>query len=192
MASSITYPLTGSCACKSIRYQISTPPIITHCCHCTYCQRETGSAFAINAVIETSRLTILPSQTNILPNFIITPSESGLGQLIARCPNCHVALWSHYSRAGRVVAFVRVGTLDREEIKGPPVLEPDIHIYMQTKVPWMTLPEGVRSVVEFYNPQDVWAKECLERWKALGPEIEREVKGRSKNSIWVQVSENVE
>jgi hypothetical protein len=91
-----------------------------------------------------------------------------------------------------VVAFVRVGTLDREEIKGPPVLEPDIHIYMQTKVPWVTLPEGARSVVEFYNPQDVWTKECLERWKALGPEIEREVKGRSKDSIWVQVSEGLE
>ena len=87
---------------------------------------------------------------------------------------------------------MRVGTLDREEIKGPPMLEPDIHIYTQTKVPWVTLPEGVKSVVEFYNPQDVWAKECLERWKALGPEIKREVKGRSKNSIWVPVSENVE
>ena len=87
---------------------------------------------------------------------------------------------------------MRVGTLAREQVKGQPVLAPDIHIYTQTKVPWVTLPEGVKSVVEFYNPQDVWAKECLERWKALRPEIEREVKGRLKDSIWIQVSENAE
>ena len=87
---------------------------------------------------------------------------------------------------------MRVGTLDRDGSNGPPVLAPDIHIYTEKKVPWVVLPEGAKSVVEFYNPQDVWAKECLERWKALGPEIEREVKSRSKDNIWVQVSENLE
>jgi hypothetical protein len=88
------------------------------------------------------------------------------------------------------VAFVRAGTLDRDRAEGPPVLVPDIHIYTEKKVPWVPLPEGAKSAVEFYNPQEVWVKESVERWKALGPEIEREVNGRSKDSIWVQVSEN--
>ena len=83
--------LAGGCTCGTVRYRLNRAPMITHCCHCSWCQRETGSAFVINAVIESTEVELLASP----PQIILTPSNSGRGQMVARCPNCHVAVWSH-------------------------------------------------------------------------------------------------
>ena len=100
--------LDGGCACRAVRYRLTTAPIIVHCCHCRWCQRETGASFALNAMIESDRVLLLHGDVELVQ----TPSESGKGQKIARCPKCRIALWSHYSGAGDAVSFVRVGTLD--------------------------------------------------------------------------------
>ncbi|MGH6991279.1 MAG: GFA family protein, partial [Stellaceae bacterium] len=114
------FPLEGGCDCRLIRYRMETTPLFVHCCHCRWCQRETGTAFALNAMIEAERITLLQGE----PIIVDTPSESGKGQRIARCPHCHVALWSNYGGLGDRVRFVRVGTLDQ-----PDHLPPDIHIF---------------------------------------------------------------
>ncbi|HKD46394.1 MAG TPA: GFA family protein [Rhizomicrobium sp.] len=129
--------------------------MIVHCCHCTWCQRETGSAFVINAVIESSRVTLLSGQ----PELVLTPSASGRGQKIMRCPTCKVALWSHYSTDA--LAFVRVGTLD-----DPNTVPPDVHIYAGTKQDWVVLPDDARVFNEFYNIPAVWPAESRERARA--------------------------
>jgi hypothetical protein len=149
------FPVEGGCTCRAVRYRMTTPPMIVHCCHCTWCQRETGSAFVLNAVIEADRVPLLAGQVDL----VHTPSSSGAGQKIARCPSCRVAVWSHYSQAGDAVRFVRVGTLD-----APDRCPPDIHIYTSTKQPWIVLPEGAAAVPEFYNVPAVWRPESLERW----------------------------
>ncbi len=128
--------------------------MIVHCCHCTWCQRETGSAFVINAVIESSRLTLLAGQ----PELVFTPSASGRGQKIMRCPSCKVALWSHYPGGGDALAFVRVGTMDN-----PNWAPPDVHIYTSTKQDWVALPEGARVFKEFYDVPSVWSEESRAR-----------------------------
>ncbi len=115
-----TYPLEGGCTCGLIRYKMTTKPLFVHCCHCRWCQRETGASFALNALIEADRIELLKGT----PEVIDTPTSSGNGQQITRCPQCHVALWSNYSGVGNLVHFVRVGTLDE-----PDHLPPDIHIY---------------------------------------------------------------
>src|SRR5882672_4005660 len=107
-----SFPLEGGCDCRAIRYRISTAPLIVHCCHCRWCQRESGASFALNAMIESDRVTSLQRE----PELVNTPSQSGRGQQIARCPTCRIALWSHYSGAGPVVSFVRVGTLDNPDV----------------------------------------------------------------------------
>lgn len=150
--------LEGGCACGAVRYRMSGPPLIVHCCHCTWCRRETGSAFAVNACIEADRVTLLKGGPELVP----TPSESGRGQKIARCPACRVAVWSHYAGAGDAVAFVRVGTLDAA---GRVV--PDIHIYTASKLPWVVLAEGARAVPEYYRRSEVWPAGSLARWRAL-------------------------
>lgn len=149
--------LEGHCGCNDVRYRITSAPLIVHCCHCRYCQRETGSAFALNAVIETARLEVLAGA----PERVRTPSASGKGQTIVRCPRCRIAVWSHYPQAGEVMAFVRVGTLDE-----PDRLPPDIHIYTSTKQPWVVLPPGARAVPEFYDPATTWSAEAMARARA--------------------------
>ena len=153
--------LEGGCTCGHVRYRLTAAPMVTHCCHCTWCQRETGSAFAVNAVIEMAEV----ERTGAEPEIVLTPSLSGKGQEIARCPRCHVAVWSHYSTAGRAAAFIRVGTLDDNT-----AIAPDVHIFTSTKQPWLTLPDDGPPVFEnFYRPSTVLSAEGYARFKtAIG------------------------
>jgi hypothetical protein len=146
-----------------IRYRVETRPLFVHCCHCTWCQRESGASFALNAMIESDRVTHLGAE----PELVHTPSNSGLGQLVARCPACKVAVWSNYAGAGPVMRFVRVGTLDT-----PAVCPPDIHIFAASKQPWLNLQDGAPVAEEYYDRKDFWPPESLERREALLPAIQ--------------------
>jgi hypothetical protein len=150
----MTYPLEGGCTCRAVRYRILTEPMIVHCCHCRWCQRETGASFALNALIETDRIEVLATA----PRAIATPSNSGKGQKIHRCPTCEIAVWSNYAGAGDRVSFIRVGTLDT-----PDVLPPNVHIYTMSKQPWVVLPPGTPAYREYYRREDVWPAASLER-----------------------------
>ena len=147
----------GGCTCRQVRYRVTSKPLFVHCCHCRWCQRETGTAFALNAMIEADRLTLLQGA----PEVVRTPSNSGKGQKIWRCPRCRIAVWSRYAGGGDAIRFVRVGTLDE-----PDRLPPDLHIFTASKQPWVTLPDGARAFAEFYDPKVEWPKESLARWAA--------------------------
>lgn len=144
--------MEGGCTCGAVRYRLAAPPMFVHCCHCTWCQRETGSAFVLNALIEADRVEV----TVGAPAVIDTPSESGQGQRVHRCPSCQIALWSTYSSPR--VYFVRVGTLD-----DPATCPPDIHIFTASKQRWFVLPAGTPAVSEFYDYADLWPGESLAR-----------------------------
>jgi hypothetical protein len=135
-----------------------TRPLFVHCCHCRWCQRETGASFALNAMIEADRVVVLAGS----PEAVDTPSLSGKGQKIWRCPTCRIAVWSNYAGAGSAIRFVRVGTLDR-----PDAVPPDLHIYTASKQPWVVLPEGTPAVAEYYRAQEHWPAESLARRAAL-------------------------
>lgn len=150
--------LEGGCACGAVRYRLNSAPMFVHCCHCTSCQTETGSAFVINALIESDRVETLDGA----PEAVMTPSESGRGQQVWRCPECRAALWSNYGGAKDLIRFVRVGTLD-----APAALPPDIHIYTRSKLPWVRLPDGALAVEGYYDSREVWPQDSLERRKAL-------------------------
>jgi hypothetical protein len=157
------YPIEGGCDCKAVRYRMATAPLFVHCCHCRWCQRESGASFALNAMIEADRVVNL----GVEPEVITTPSDSGLGQRIARCPSCKVAVWSHYAGSGPITKFVRVGTLDQ-----PDLLPPDVHIFTASKQPWVVLPEGIPAFEEYYDRDELWPKESLARRQELVPQIE--------------------
>lgn len=148
----------GGCTCGAVRYRLVDTPLFVHCCHCRWCQRESGSAFALNAMIEADRVTLLAGAPEPLP----TPSASGRGQTIVRCPRCRVALWSHYAGAGPAVSFVRVGTLD-----APDAFPPDIHIFTASKQPWVQLPTGALAVEAYYDRTTCWPAGALARWATL-------------------------
>jgi hypothetical protein len=152
------FPAEGGCTCRAVRFRMTTAPLFIHCCHCRWCQRETGAAFALNAMIETDRVTLLSG----IPETIDTPSASGKGQKIARCPKCKIAVWSHYAGLGDKAAFVRVGTLDN-----PDALPPGVHIFTMSKQPWVVLDPAVPAFSEFYDRQTLWPADSLARREAL-------------------------
>ena len=149
--------LEGGCSCGEVRYRLASEPLFTHCCHCLNCQRQTGSAFVINALIEADRVELLAG----VPQPVDVPREDGSSQRIFRCPTCHVAVYSDYGRPD--VLFVRVGTLDQ-----PSQVTPDVHIYTRSKLSWITLPDSVPAFDVYYDPKSLWPAASLERLTALG------------------------
>ncbi|MBX2802911.1 MAG: GFA family protein [Myxococcales bacterium] len=150
--------MEGRCTCGAVRYELRRPPLFVHACHCTWCQRETGSAFVLNALVESSEVALLQGT----PEVVDTPSASGAGQRISRCPGCRTALWSNYgANKADVIRFVRVGTLEQ-----PGAVPPDVQIFTSSKVPWLPLPEGARVFEAFYDRNQEWPAESLARRRA--------------------------
>jgi hypothetical protein len=148
----------GGCTCGAVRYRLTTPPMFVNCCHCRWCQRETGASFALNAMIEADRVQLTQGEVEI----VNTPSNSGKGQKISRCPKCKIALWSNYAGGGDAVRFVRVGTLDN-----PDQLRPGAHIFTASRQPWLELPAGIPAFTEYYKASELWPAESLARRAAM-------------------------
>jgi len=149
--------LEGGCACGALRYRLASPPMFVHCCHCRDCQRQTGSAFVLNALIEADRVELLSGDTEM----VTVPTDSGRPQKISRCASCKTAVWSVYGGFDKL-RFVRVGTLD-----DPAALPPNVHIYVRSKLPWVTLPGGVAAFDAYYDSKTLWPRESLERRQAI-------------------------
>jgi len=152
----------GGCACGHVRYRMKSQPLIVHCCHCSWCQRQNGSAFAVNALVEADRVHLL--EGDVVD--ITVPSPSGKGQRISRCPKCQVAVWSYYlvmfGGIGELVRFIRVGTLD-----DPGEMPPDVHIYTSSKQAWVSLPPDARAFAMYYDAEETWSQESFARRKTL-------------------------
>lgn len=159
MTSQLEVP-EGGCTCGHVRYRLNSEPLIVHCCHCSWCQRQTGGAFAVNALFDAENVELI--QGPVLE--ITMPTPSGNGQKIARCPKCQVAVWSNYYMGGikEAIRFIRVGTLDE-----PDLLPPDVHIFTKSKQSWVVLPPNDLAVEIFYDYETTWSAENLERRKIL-------------------------
>lgn len=151
-------PYPGGCNCRQVRYEMTRRPLFVHCCHCRWCQRETGASFALNAMIESEFVRLVAGE----PEIVDTPSNSGKGQKIARCPTCRIAVWSNYAGGGDAVRFVRVGTLDE-----PDRVPPDVHIFTASKQPWVVLPANIPAFEDYYDREKYWPKESLARREAM-------------------------
>jgi hypothetical protein len=152
----MSVPLEGGCACGAVRYRLVAEPLVVHCCHCLNCQRQTGSAFVINVLIEADRVEVVSGE----PQPVDVPRDDPKSiQRIYRCPSCQTAVFSEYG--GPAIWFVRGGTLDE-----PSRVEPDVHIYTKSKLPWVTLPDSAPAFAAFYDVKKVWPAETLDRFKA--------------------------
>ncbi|MCA1438710.1 GFA family protein [Ensifer sp. IC4062] len=145
--------IEGGCFCGRIRYRLKARPMFVHCCHCSDCQRQTGSAFVLNGLIEAESVELLKGE----PMMVTLPTDSGRPHDVYRCADCQSALWSDYGRR-KWLSFVRVATLDR-----PSEFPPDVHIYTRSKLNWVALPAGAKAFEEYYDMQALWPKESLER-----------------------------
>ena len=148
--------MEGGCACGEVRYRLGRSPLFVHCCHCLNCQRQTGSAFVINMLIESGHVESFGRE----PEPVSVPRSGAKHQQIYRCPECKTAVWSTYG--SKQVFFVRAGTLD-----DPSAVEPDVHIYTRSKLPWVTLPASVPSFGTYYDTQKLWPQASLERLRKV-------------------------
>jgi hypothetical protein len=144
------------CACGAIRYRLGSDPLFIHCCHCLNCQRQTGSAFVINLLIEASHVEVVAGASRPVE----VPRDDGSTQRIFRCPTCQVAVFSEYGRPE--VRYVRAGTLDR-----PSEVTPDVHIFTKSKVGWITIPESTPAFEVYYDMKALWPAASLERLNAI-------------------------
>ena len=151
-------PLEGGCSCGAVRYRLLDRPIFVNNCHCSICQRQTGTGSAVNAFIESDRLEHL---SGALTEHALRTGSDGI-QTIIRCRDCGTPLWSYYPRLGRAGAAVRVGTLDDRS-----ALRPDAAIFVADRPVWAPLPEGVPSFEGGYNPAELLPAERFARLKAL-------------------------
>jgi hypothetical protein len=149
--------LEGGCACGAVRYRMGREPMFVHCCHCRDCQRQTGTAFVLNALIETERVELLSGD----PAPHVMPTDSGRSHTVYGCPACGTAVWSEYGGV-KVLRFIRVGTVD-----DPSALPPDVHIYTRSKLPWLTLTDGKPSFEAYYDSKQLWPAASLERRRAI-------------------------
>jgi hypothetical protein len=146
----------GGCSCGAVRYRLASEPMFVNCCHCLNCQRQTGTAFVINLLIESDRVELLAAE----PVPVDVQRDQGGAQRIFRCPECQVAVFSEYGRPQ--VKFVRAGTLD-----DPSSVAPDAHIYTRSKVPWVAIPESVPAFDVYYDSKQLWPEASLERVRAV-------------------------
>jgi hypothetical protein len=152
----LSIPREGGCSCGAVRYRLASDPLFVHCCHCLNCQRQTGSAFVINLLIESDRVELLGRA----PEPVDVPRDDGSTQRIFRCPTCQVAVYSHYGHPA--VLFVRGGTLDE-----PSGVTPDVHIFTRSKLSWVELPDSVPAFEVYYDSKALWPAESLERLEAV-------------------------
>src|SRR4051812_17770832 len=148
----------GGCACGAVRYRLASEPLFVHCCHCLNCQRQTGSAFVVNVLIEGDRVELVAGE----PQPVAVPRDDGSAQTIYRCPDCQIAVYSEYG--GRAVVFVRAGTLD-----DPKGVTPDVHIYTKSKVGWVVIPDAAPAFDEYYDSKTLWPADRLARLRAVLP-----------------------
>ncbi|HEX6741769.1 MAG TPA: GFA family protein [Sphingomicrobium sp.] len=150
--------MEGGCGCGAVRYRLTDEPFIVHNCHCSLCQRQTGTGSAVNAFIESDRLEHVSGELSETE----FATGSGASQTVVRCAKCRTPVWGHYPQLGRKVAAVRVGTLD-----DPSAAAPDVAIYVADKPSWAPLPANIPAFDAFYNPAEVYSEESLARLKAV-------------------------
>ena len=144
----------GGCACGELRYRLAAEPLFVHCCHCLNCQRQTGSAFVINLLLEADRVEVLTGT----PVAVDVPRDDGSTQRIFRCPRCQVAVFSQYTTPQ--LRFVRAGTLD-----DPVGVTPDVHIFTRSKVDWIALPPDAPAFDVYYDTKALWPAASYQRLK---------------------------
>lgn len=149
--------LSGGCFCGAVRYRLLREPMFVQCCHCTNCQIQTGSAFVINAPIETANIKVIRGTLERTP---MSPKNSRPHD-IYRCRKCKVALWSDYGRRP-ALRFLRVSTIDR-----PHGIKPKAHIFTRSQVSWVGIPKGVPSFKVYYDIKKLWPAKSLKRREAI-------------------------
>lgn len=122
-------PLTGHCLCGRVRFELTEPPVFASYCHCTRCQRRTGTAASISARIAPGSLRVTAGQDRVKS----WRPPDGFAKVF--CADCGGALWSQSQKDPEVIA-VRMGTFDAD-----PGIRASYRQYVTYAVPWEAIPD---------------------------------------------------
>ncbi len=126
---------TGGCQCGNIRYEVVGIPKQLVVCHCTDCQRQSGSAFGMTLVVNEADFRLTQGE----PKTFASKSHTGRAKLGAFCPECGTRIY-HKPEWRKGTVSVKPGTLDDTRW-----LKPDMHLWTSSKQTWVTIPEGVKA-----------------------------------------------
>jgi len=128
--SAMSFPREGGCQCGAVRYAVTCEPTALYCCHCTNCQAQGGSAFAMSMLVPRDGFAFIKGE----PKRFDFVADSGNGKTGWCCPDCGVRLM--HDTEGRDSITVRAGTLD-----GAGELRPVGHIWTRSAQAWMKFDE---------------------------------------------------
>ncbi len=151
----VSLPIEGGCQCGALRYQISAPPLMVYNCHCTNCQKIGGGPFGTPATVLEASFAFVAGE----PSTVEWTSDAGNVRFGWFCGACGSRI-AHGQRpsAGGILS-VRSGTFDDTSW-----VEPVGDIWVRSKQPWVTLPEGRLRADQ--QPTDYGP--FIERYRAQG------------------------
>ena len=129
----MTFQKDGGCQCGGVRYRVSAEPVRVAICHCTQCQRVTGSAFSMAMIVADGAFGLLQGELKTW----IRSSDAGRPVLCGFCPDCGTRI-THKAELYRGFTNVRAGTLDDRSW-----LQPTMSFWTREKQPWVTVPEDL-------------------------------------------------
>jgi len=129
MSSPVPLPLTGGCGCGAVRFEIDAPLLAAAYCHCTRCQRRTGTAVQASAQVEPGSFRLVAGEELVHGWF----AGDGLEKVF--CAECGSALFARGPSDG-AVRIVRLGALDDD-----PGVRPGAHQFVAYAAPWEPIPD---------------------------------------------------
>jgi hypothetical protein len=145
-------PLTGGCQCGRVRYEINAKPLSAYVCHCTECQRQSGSAFGLSLAVPRDAVVIVSGTPATWRRVL----ESGRIISCLFCSDCGVRLLHNPERNPRA-SIVKPGTLDDTTW-----LKPVGHIWTRSAQPWVQIPQDTVN----YEGQPADLSRLIEAWQA--------------------------
>ena len=124
----------GGCACGAVRYQVKGNPVVGTVCYCRFCQKRLASAFAVLASFRQEAIEVLQGELSEVEH---RSDDSGRWLRMSFCPRCGTTI-SHISEFRPGMRTIAAGTFD-----DPTWFNIDRHIWVQSKLPWVVIPENV-------------------------------------------------
>ncbi|MGZ5870506.1 MAG: GFA family protein [Bradyrhizobium sp.] len=146
-------PLSGGCPCEAVRFAVNAMPLLVYACHCTECQRWSGSAFSLSMPVASDSFALTCGK----PRPWRRTGASGFESTYWFCGDCGGRVYGQRDSRPDIIA-VRAGTLDDTSW-----LRPIAHVYLRSAQAWERIPNNAEGFEVM--PKEFWS--LSEKWQQL-------------------------
>jgi hypothetical protein len=129
--------IDGQCHCGHVRYEAEIDPDKVTICHCTDCQRLTGSAYRVTVTADSDKIKLTANPPKLYTKY----GQNGRARLLSFCSECGSPLFSTGEGKDAARTGIRVGTINQRR-----ELRPKRQIWCRSALPWINELEGVPGV----------------------------------------------